>query len=152
MIAGFRCFPSAVSIVVVAGTIADPELLFQEHLPFPVNETRPRKLAWFRRQVQAYLQRYAVGSVFFKRSEKQTDLDRAECEGVLQEAVASCDLQIVGRKLSQINRDTGFRARKPSEVKSLFQVAAFFSIRSHRPEFEDAALAALCGLDANGTV
>lgn len=150
MTVGFRCFPSAISIVVVRGTPATPELIFEEHVEFPINEGRAGQLVWLRRQIIAYFDRFDATCAVFKRADTpRTDLQRAESEGVLQEAVASTGRSIEGRKLSQINRDTGYRARRPSEVKALFKHDAFKMLQKKRAQFEDAALAALCGLNGS---
>lgn len=147
---GFRCWDGSVAFVVLNGTIEAPVIVEFARLRAPRGASRGAALQWLRREVHEILTRHACGGGYFKCTEpvsRNKDLDRAQFEGVLQEAGlshASC-LEIHSRTLTQIRRDTGTTelARYLGQV----HVARFPALDT--ANFRDAALAAHCGLPKN---
>ena len=146
---GFRCWKDRLAFVVLDGSVSNPVLVDHGNGVAPRDVGRPDVLAWLRREVHEVLDaNVGISTGFFRAAEKNSRArmdGRYEFEGVLQEAAFShqLNLGLVARIKSQIKRDTGF-AGPQSELGQLVTHPALASLAANT--YEDAVLAALCGL------
>ncbi len=142
---GVRCFPEALSYVVVDGALAAMVLVEHDHCRMP-QHSRPAQLVWLRNEVREIIQRTHVQAVAFKVAESNAqmrDLGRAEAEGVLQEAVQSLGIEPVRRVKTQIKADLDF----PEQARYIGNVLANYPALAGLPgNRREAALVALSAL------
>lgn len=146
---GFRCWKDSFSFVVLEGTQDHPSLRAKEVRHGPKNVSRAEFLSWVRRNVQEILTAQQPDAVSFRAQEPVSPrkiLQRAEVEGVLQEAVYSQSpgTTAVSRVKSQIRRDISTFDRPARYLRSALSDADLAEVRT--ANFEDAALVAVCGL------
>lgn len=147
---GFRCWGDKFSFVILEGSQASPTVLSNEHRKAPKGISRAEQLQWLRNEIHEILNRYEIEVAFYKAVEpisKQKDLERGQFEGVMLEAAFSHkkQIEIASRIKSQINRDTN--SRKAKYVSEVLQNEHLKDLST--ANFEEACLAALCGLPKN---
>ncbi|MBI2169374.1 MAG: hypothetical protein HYU28_07730 [Actinobacteria bacterium] len=128
------------------GTPDDPVVIEHHHLDAPKHETRPRQLAWVRNEVIEIVGRVRPSVVAFKAAEataRSRDLGRAEVEGVLQEALASLELDPLRRTKRQLKSDLNFERNAKYVISVVEGIGALQGLPKNRHEAAAAALAAL---------
>lgn len=146
---GFRCWNDRFAFVVLEGTQDQPSVVASEVRRSPKNVDRPEFLAWVRSNVDEILTAYEPDAASFKATEgssQKKDLRRAEVEGVLQEAAYSHRPShvVTGRIKSQIRKDVAGFEEPARYVGRLLAGGSLSGLKS--PNFEEAALVAICGL------
>ena len=147
---GIRCWSNRHAYVVLSGTLDRPKLIKADYVTLPVNESRGAQLATFRNDMQALLTKYEVSKTVFKTAEgnsKSSDMERAEVEGVLQEACFSHTPRVEVKSLvkSQIKKLLSYDG-KASEVFKIFQEHQKLFAGYGKTNYDEAAVTALAGL------
>lgn len=141
---GFRCQADAITYVVLSGTRDVPAVVDHGVTRMPRGD-RGVQLVWLRQEIHEMLDRFAPDTVSFKAAEniaRHRDPERAEAEGVLQEAVRARGLTAVKRIKSQIRSDLGF-ARPARYIDEALHDAGLATLPRNRHEAALVALAAL---------
>jgi hypothetical protein len=110
---GFRCWKDKICFVVLEGPQDRPIVVAAKVRQAPENCSRAEVLCWVRDTVQEVLTDHRPDAVAYKVVEGTAitkDLERAQVEGVMIEAVCAHELHLepVGRLKSQIKADLGF--------------------------------------------
>jgi hypothetical protein len=147
---GVRCWSDRYAYVVLSGPPEGPKLLEHDHVPLPINEARGARLATFRSDVLALLTKHGVTKAAFKTAEKiskNSDTDRAEVEGVFQEACFSHTPSVEVKSLvkSQIKKLLNFDG-KAGEVFALFHEYETLFKGLGKTKYDEPAVTALAGL------
>jgi hypothetical protein len=140
---GFRCAKDALTYVVLDGTTDEPVVVEHRMTTMPKTD-RASQLVWLRREVHEILERTGPDAVAFKAAEsiaRTKDLARAECEGVLQEAVRVRELSPVRLINAKIKSELDFE--RPAKYLDSLLVGPLAALPKNRQEAALAALAAL---------
>lgn len=148
-VVGVKCWSDRYAYVVLSGTSENPNLVKADHVPLPVNESRGAQLATFRSDVLALLTKLGATKAVFKIAENisNSDTDRAEVEGVFQEACFSHDPSVEAEGLLklQIKKRLDFDG-KAKDVFTMFQERKNLFVGLGKTKYEEAAVTALAGL------
>ena len=145
---GFRSWKESFAYVVVMGTLQSPTVLKHKVVKAPGKSSRPQQLAWLRKEIHELINRHKPDRALLKIQEKNTKqkiLERAEFDGVIQEACYSHSgkLEVESRLKQQIKSDTGYPGSAKYVDRFLKNLVPKVVTKA---DLKEACLAALCGL------
>ena len=145
---GFRSWKDTFAFVVVKGTIQTPQIVEKKVVKAPGRFTRAMQLAWLRKEIHELLNRHKPDRALIKIQEKNARLkvlERAEFEGVIQEACISHKLKLEPetRLKQQIKAATGYSGQAKYIDRFL---KGLVPVSLQKKDYQEACLVALCGL------